>query len=288
MGPEVTGELAKLQSSTPADPGEAVRRIIREELGADPDELFQDFDDQAAASASIGQVHFATMHDGTRVAVKVQHPGIAGKIRSDLEIMKSLAELAERYSENASRYRPVDTMEEFSRTLIAELDFSQERRNLERFSCNFEKEKDVIIPVPYSDLSSTRVLTMDRLDGISLQKSDRLIAAGHDLDQLARRGADIFLEMIFRDRFYHADPHPGNLFAVGKSSIGILDGGMVGRIDDQLAEQFEDLLMAAVGRDTLGMCDSIAELGSIPADLDQDDLRREVGEFFRPVRDHES
>ena len=280
VGPEFTTELAKLQADTPADPADQVCQMIESELGAAPDELFLEFHTEAMASASIGQVHAAKLQDGTDVVVKVQHANIEDKIRSDLDIMRQLAELAEHYSEQARQYRPVDTMEEFSQTLLNELDFTRERRNLERFTTNFEKEPDVVIPEPYGQLSSTRVLTMDRLDGTSLANADKLRASGHDLDQIARRGADIFLEMIFRDGFYHADPHPGNLFVVGDSSIGLLDCGMVGRIDDRLREQFEDLLMAAVDKDTVGLTDSICQLGSVPRELDTDQLRSDVGDFL--------
>ncbi len=280
VGPEITAELSKLQSGTPADPPEVVREIIKTELGATPEELFLEFNDQAAASASIGQVHFATLKDGTRVVVKVQHRGIESKIRSDLEIMKGLAALTEKHSVQARQYRPIDTLSEFSRTLLSELNFTRERQNLERFASNFEKEEDVFIPNPYADLSTRLILTMDFLDGISLSKSDKLVAKGYNLGHLAKRGADIFLEMIFRDEFYHADPHPGNIFALENSSIGLLDFGMVGRIDEKLREQFENLLMAAAENDTLALCDSICQLGTVPRDLDTDEFRIELGEFL--------
>lgn len=280
VGPEITAELVKLQSETPADPPEAIRETIETELGDTPEKLFLEFDDQAAASASIGQVHFARLKDGTRVVVKVQHRGIEDKIRSDLEIMQGLAALAEKHSEQACLYRPVDMMAEFSRTLLSELNFTRERRNLERFIKNFEKKADIFIPKPYVNLSSNIVLTMDYLDGINLSNSQKLLAKGYDLGHLAKRGAEIFLEMIFHDGFYHADPHPGNIFAMENSSIGLLDFGMVGRIDEKLREQFENLLMAVADNDTLALCDSICEIGSVPRDLDANDLRSEVGEFL--------
>ncbi len=280
VGPEITDELAKLQSGTPADDPEVVRQIIKTELGAAPEDLFLNFDDRAAASASIGQVHFATLKDGTLVVVKVQHPGIEGKIRSDLEILKGLAALAEQHSEQARQYRPSDTINEFSRTLLLELDFSRERKSLETFTRNFANDPKVLIPKPYGDLSTVRVLTMDRLDGVSLSKTDQLIAEGQDLGDLALRGANIFLEMIFRDGLYHADPHPGNIFALQDSSIGLLDFGMVGRIDDQLRERFEDLLMALADQNSRSVCDSIRELGEVPRELNPDDLRREIEDFL--------
>lgn len=280
VGPEITDELAKLQAGTPADPPAVVREIVLAELGGTPEELFLEFDDQAAASASIGQVHFARRMDGTPVVVKVQHPGIEETVRSDLDILKRLASLAEQHSEQARQYRPIDTIEQFSRTLIAELDFSRERNSLERFSENFSDDSQVVIPQPYSELSSARVLTMDRLDGISLADREQLIESGHDLNDLAMRGANVFLEMIFRDGLYHADPHPGNIFALHNSALGLLDFGMVGRIDDQLRERFEDLLLAFAERDTRSVCDLIRELGEVPRELNPENLQREVEDFL--------
>ena len=279
VGPEVMQELAMLQSGTPADSEEVVRGIIEDELGASVEELFAEFNGVAAASASIGQVHFATLHDGTQVVVKVQHADIEKTIRSDLDIMHAIAQLAETYSEDARRFKPVDTLEEFSRALLTELDFTQERRSLDRFADNFAGDDNVFIPAAYADQSSRRVLTMGKLDGISLSNAEKLTEQGYDLSLLAERGANIFLEMIFRDGFYHADPHPGNIFALPGSTIGLLDFGMVGRIDEKLREQFEDLMIAASDQDSLGLCDSICALGSAPKDLDTDQLRVEMGEY---------
>lgn len=279
-GPEITDELAKLQSSTPADPPETIRKIVETELGATPEELFLEFNDQAAASASIGQVHFAKLQDGTPVVVKIQHPGIEGKIRSDLEILKGLAELAEQYSDQAKQFRPKDTINEFARTLLAELDFSRERNSLEKFAQNFDDDHKVVIPKPYPTYSTSRVLTMDRLDGLSLAHAKQLGEQGHDLGDIAVRGANIFLEMIFRDGLYHADPHPGNIFVLGDSAIGLLDFGMVGRIDDQLREKFEDLMLSLSDKDSQGICDTICELGAVPRELNRDDLRREIEDFL--------
>ena len=253
--------------------------MIESELGNPIEELFAEFDEVAAASASIGQVHFATLHDGTKVVVKVQHSDIEKKIRSDLDIMHAVAQLAENYSEDAARFKPVDTLEEFSRTLLAELDFTQERRSLDRFTENFSQDPEVTIPRAYGEFSSRRVLTMDRLDGINLSKTEQLREQGYDLSLLAERGANVFLNMIFRDGFYHADPHPGNILALPESHIGLLDFGMVGRIDDKLREQFEDLLIAASDQDSLALCDSICQLGSAPKDLDTDQLRVEMSEY---------
>ena len=172
VGPEITEELTKLQANAPADSPQTIRQMIESELGGTPDELFLEFDDEPAASASIGQVHFATMKDGTPVVVKIQHSGIEGKIHSDMEILRVLAELAERYSSHARQLRPVDTLAELTRTLFAELDFTRESRNLERFEHNFAQDQRVCFPKPYPALSSDRVLTMDRLVGVGVGHRD--------------------------------------------------------------------------------------------------------------------
>jgi ubiquinone biosynthesis protein len=280
VGSEITSELVQLQSGTPPDPPEIVRETFKTEFNNEPEILFSTFEDRAAASASIGQIHFATLKDGTRVVVKVQHKGIEAKIRSDLDIMKGIGALAEDHWEQARQYRVNDTLAEFSRILLAELDFTREKQNLERFRRNFKQQKDVFIPKPYGNLSTRCILTMDRLDGVSLSQIEELKARGYDLSHLAQRGANIFLEMIFQDGFYHADPHPGNIFALENSSIGLLDCGMVGRIDEKLSEQFENLLIAVAENDTQALCDSICELGAVPRELDTDELRYELGEFL--------
>ncbi len=279
VGPEWTEELSKLQSQTPADSPEVVRQTIVSEFGVQPELLFAEFDDVAFASASIGQVHKARLHDGMEVVVKVQHQGIEGRIRSDLEILKQLAKLAQSYSPVMAQYRPVATMEEFARTLLAELDYTKERSNLERFTKNFSSSKDVCIPKAYPEQSSHRVLTMDRLRGISIKDHEAINQAGLDSSDIAQRGATMFLDMIFRDGFYHADPHPGNLLVVSDGKIGLLDFGMVGRIDQGLREQFENLLIAAVSQDSRRLSDLVIRMGTPPRELDEDELRSDIDEF---------
>jgi ubiquinone biosynthesis protein len=280
VGPELAAELANLQSDTPADSPESVVETIKSEFGKHPDELFREFDSGALASASIGQVHRAVLEDGTRVVVKVQHAGIEEKVQNDLEILVQLAELAETHSRELAQYRPVATATEFQRTLLDELDFTREQRNLSRFAQNFRSEPGVCFPAPHPDRCTTRVLTMDALFGISVSKRDQLLESGFDLSDIARRGANMFLEMVFRDGFYHADPHPGNLMVLQDAVVGVLDCGMVGRVDEHLREQIEDLLMAAVDRDADQLLDTVVQLGEVPADFDRGRLKGELVEFI--------
>ncbi len=279
VGPEMAAELSNLQSGAPADRPEEVVKTIGLEFGKSPDQLFASFEAEAFASASIGQVHHAQLHDGTRVVVKVQHAGIEQQIANDLEILLEIAKLAEAYSPELAQYRPVDTTREFKRTLINELDFTREQNNIIRFAENFAEDPQVCFPAVHTQTCSRRVLTMDLLEGISLSKREKLVEAGFDLNDIARRGANMFLQMVFRDGFYHADPHPGNLMVLQDQEIGVLDCGMVGIVDEELREQVEDLLMAAVDRDTNRLLNAVVELGEVPPDFDRAQLQSDLLEF---------
>ena len=280
VGSELAEQLQLLQASTPADSPETVRDRIEAELGAEPESLFGQFDTQAFASASIGQVHAARLKDGSEVVVKVQHADIEDRIRNDLEILQSLAELAERHSPELRQYRPVDTTAEFARTLLAELDYLREQRNQLTFTRNFSSQEDVRIPGVYPELSSRRVLTMDRLEGIGVADREALQQSNYDLSEIAERGANLFLNMIFRDGFYHADPHPGNLMVLPGGVIGLLDCGMVGRIDQNLREQIEDMLISVVQQDGAALCDQIVRLGQVPADFDDARMQADIEDFL--------
>jgi ubiquinone biosynthesis protein len=279
VGPELARELSELQSGTPADTPAAVVQTITEEFGRHPDALFSSFDTRAFASASIGQVHWAKLLDGTKVVVKVQHQGIEDRVRADMEILVELAKMAETYSPELAQYNPVTMAKEFRDTLLDELDFTREQRNLLRFSENFSDDTGIRFPRPHLERSTKRVLTMDALNVIKLADRAQLEAAGYDLVGLARRGADMFLKMVFRDGFYHADPHPGNMMVLTDQVIGVLDCGMVGRVDEELREQIEDLLVAAIDKDADRLLDTLTVLGELPPDFERSRLRSDVIEF---------
>ncbi len=279
VGPEIADELKQLQSSTPPDSPEEVRATIEDQFSTSPEELYAAFKYEALASASIGQVHEATLHDGREVIVKVQHAGIEQTIQRDLDILAGLAELAERHSSQLRAFSPVSTSVEFRRTLLRELDFTREKRNLQQFARNFDGNPTVHFPTVSDDLSTLRVLTMERLNGIPVSDRDQLVASGEDLSQVAECGARMYLDMVFRDGFYHADPHPGNLLLLPDGVVGVLDCGMVGRIDEQLREDFEGMLLAAVAKDAEDLTDYVIRLGSVPNDFDHDALRSEIGDF---------
>ena len=278
--PELAAELEKLQSHTPADPPEVARAIVERELGCPVGELFAQFEDRPLASASIGQVHAARLESGEEVVVKVQHTDIEDRVVQDLEILDALAGLAEHHDKDLRNFQPRATVAEFRRVLLRELDFGRELRNLELFAANFKNDDTIHIPAAYRDSSSRRVLTMERIDGTPLSRIEDLRARGFDSSAFARRGASAYLEMIFRDGIYHADPHPGNILVLPGGVIGLLDFGMVGRVDEVLRQDLESMLLAVFSGETEELTHSVMRLGSTPPELDRDALRSDLGEYL--------
>ena len=277
VGTGVAKELQKLQDNVPIDAPEVVREIVSNELGQSIEELFLEFDDTPIASASIGQVHAAKLHDGNRVVIKVQHEGIQESIRKDLDVLTSLAQILKRLPEFAL-YHPVETVAEFQRSIRRELDFGREERNLSQFHARFKDYPHVKIPRPIVEFSTPRVLTMERLEGVKLSHIDGDLS--FDREELARVGVDLFLEMIFTDGLFHADPHPGNVLVLPGNEIGLLDFGMTGRVDERLREDIEDLLMAIVSQDAVQLTSLIMRIGRTPAELDRSALQNDLSDFI--------
>lgn len=223
--------LAELQEHAQAQPLERVRAVVETELGAPVAQLFASFDPVPIGVASIAQVHAATLIDGTPVAVKVQHDGIDHAVHADLDIISALAGVLEDRVPAAAPFRPRDLAAQFRRRTLAELDFRREAANARRFAEAFHDEPDVHFPAIIGDRSGGRVLTLELLEGHSL--GDAQAAADGTLDgpAFARRTAELWLTMIFRDGFVHADPHPGNIFVLPGDRVGVIDCGMVLRVE---------------------------------------------------------
>src|SRR5262245_49967945 len=278
VGMPLAQELQKLQTSVACDPPEVVRETIESELGKPLDALFADFDVTPLASASIGQAHRARLACGDDVVVKVQHAGIRRRMEIDLDILGGLAQLAEKLPELQS-YRPQATVAEFRRIVRREFDFEREARNLQQFERNFAGSQYVRIPRLYPKLSTGRVLTMEWLDGAKL--NDPLVRQmpSADLHLITRHGAEMYLEMIFHHGFYHGDPHPGNLIVLPGCAIGLVDFGMVARLDEGLREDIEDMLIAIVSQDSQQLTSMVMRLGSVPPGLDEPSLSVDLAEF---------
>ena len=175
--------------------------------------------------------------------------------------------------------RPAATVAEMARTLRRELDFGREEGNLTQFVAKFVHDPTVKIPSPFTDYCTSKVLTMEWVQGVKMKNTDQLIAAGFDLDKVARRGAELYLKMIFNHGFYHADPHPGNIVLLPGNVIGLLDFGMVGRLEERLREDIEEMLLAIVNRDVLLLTSIIKRIGSVPSDLDEGALGHDIADF---------
>jgi len=280
IGPAMAEELTKLQANVPPDDEKTVRQTVENELGKPLETLFAEFNLKAMGSASIGQVHRAKLHSGETVVVKAQHAGIESKIIHDLEILKALAEMAERYDPDLRLYQPRATVADFSRNLLRELDFRRELRSLNQFRQNFIDADWIHIPKPFPEVSSQRVLTMEMLDGFSIAKTDRLAEENIDTQEFVQRGANMYLEMVFRDRFFHADPHPGNIWVVDDGKLGLLDCGMTGRLESEMREELEGMLLSAVDNDPDRLSDHVLRIASVPQSVDRKALRRDIDDFL--------
>jgi ubiquinone biosynthesis protein len=283
-------ELAKLQDKVPAFPFSEVTRIICQETGRPADALFEKLDPEPLASASIGQVHRARLKDGENVAVKVQRPGIRKLVEVDLEIMLHLATLAERHIEELAHHRPVKIVDEFARSIEKEMDYTLEATSMERVARSFLLDETIYIPKVYREATTERVLTTEFVDGIKVSLLDRLDEHGYDRHLITRRGADILLTQIFEHGFFHADPHPGNLFVLPNNMICLLDFGMMGTVDRNTREAFVELVDAVVRRDEPRTTQVMLKLTLWDEEPDLRLLGKDVADFmgehlYKPLRD---
>ncbi|MBI4188445.1 MAG: AarF/ABC1/UbiB kinase family protein [Chloroflexi bacterium] len=224
--PEIIVELKKLQASVHFVPIDTIKSIIETELGKPISELFESFDETPLAAASLAQVHRAVFQ-GNQVVLKVQRPDIVEITEMDVDIMRRVARLAERYSPMVYLINPVGLVEEFAQQINRELDFRMEANNIRRFAQNFANDDTIHIPEVFPEVCTRCVLTMEYLDGINISETQRLIDEGYDLQLIARRGAILAFKATFQHGFFHADPHPGNIFVLPGNIIGLVDFGMM-------------------------------------------------------------
>ncbi len=243
-------ELAKLQDQVAPFPFEEVRQTIEKELGKPLDQLFQYFSPEPVASASLSQVHRATTLAGDDVAVKVQRPQVKQIMEKDLSILRDLAVLLDRYIPEVRQFSPVAIVDEVAKSAKQEVDFLYEARNLEIFAQNFADDDRIFLPRIFWDHTSLRVLTLSFIDGIKISDVTRLREAGVDLAVVTRAGGQLLAKQIFEFGFFHADPHPGNLFVLRDNRIAPVDFGMMGKLSHGALELVADLLIAATSDDT--------------------------------------
>ncbi|HWC38139.1 MAG TPA: AarF/ABC1/UbiB kinase family protein [Acidimicrobiales bacterium] len=276
LPPDYQSELAKLQDDDPPVPQDQIEDIVGSELKTAADKVFATFDPVPLASASIGQAHAATLHDGTDVVVKVRRPGVVEQVEEDLEIIHNLAVRLSQRWEEAARWDVVGLSEELGRSLRAELDYLQEAANAERFAANFANEPGVEIPRVFRDLSTSRVITLERLRGMKVTDLAALDAAGIDRPTLAQQATRRVAKEVFEDGFFHGDPHPGNFFVQASGRVGMIDFGRMGTVDDRLRSQLRKLLMALMGNDPDRLVSAFLALGTSTGPIDRDQLRGDL------------
>jgi|LDZT01.1.fsa_nt_gi ubiquinone biosynthesis protein len=273
-------ELEKLQDNVPPFPGAQAQHAIESQFGKDIDQLFSFFDITPIASASIAQVHRATTKQQTEVIVKIRRPNIQQIIDTDLQILSELARLIERNVPESHLFSPGRIVTEFSRTIRNELNLYREAQNIERFRKNFAEENTVYIPNVYWELTTEQILTMDYIQGIKISDTTALDAAGLDRKTIAINGAQLILKQIFEHGFFHADPHPGNIFVLPGNVIAPLDFGMVGNLDEVEMETVSVLLTAFIKKDVKRIIDALINFGVLDQTKDVRELKLDLTEFI--------
>ncbi len=279
---EFVDELSKLQQHVPPFGFAEVRRTVEEELGCPLEEAYASFEHKSIAAASIGQVHRARLHSGEDVVVKVRRPHIQQQIEVDLEILMHLATLLEKHVEGWRVHRPSRIVEEFSRVIEREIDYRTEASHIDRFANQFADDETIYVPKLYREFTRRRVLTLEYVAVIPVTDAAAVRARGLDPKELARRGTQITLKQLFVHGFFHADPHPGNVFALPGNVVCLLDFGMMGRLDRKGREYFAGLIYAIARRDPTAATSALLKL-TVHEDELELDLRRleaDVAEFI--------
>lgn len=280
VGPELAVELKRLHSDVPAIDSATIRRRLQEELGSRFELEIVEFDDTPIATASIGQVHRGQLADGTEVVIKVQRPGIEQIMLCDLDVLSGLAQLAERV-EGLAAFSPEAMVRQLTPVLRRELDFGREKQNLQLFSVLLRDTPGITIPTPIESLCTRQVLVMTRIPGEDLSRCNVCEKFTPEVrHQMAKTITEVYMQMLFTHGLFHADPHPGNLIAADDGAIGILDFGMVGRIDTRLREQIEEMLIAVSMSDSARMTQLIRRAGEVPMKLDEAALSIDVSEYI--------
>lgn len=275
----IISELEKLQDDVPGFSFSEVRTLLKEELGADLEELFQQFDPEPLAAASIGQVHRAQLKTGQQVAVKIQRPGIIAIIETDLEILRKLASLAERRFSWAEMYQLADMIDELAKSLRTELDYIIEARHAEKFLKHYQANPSIYIPPVYWECSSQKVLTAAYVEGIKINEQDQLEQQGYNRSRIAEHFAKEIFQQIFMAGFFHGDPHPGNVLVLPGETIAFLDFGMVGRLNPEKKYHLASLVIGLMRQNSEELAKTIFRMGIVPDEVNRTQLRDDIDQL---------
>ncbi len=285
LPPDLVEELVLLQDQVPAFPYPQVQEIVTRVYADREGGVFANFEPVAIASASVAQVHFATLHDGREVAVKVLRPGIAKVIEGDVALLQVAAGLIERMWADGKRLRPREVVEEFRKHLDEELDLMREAANASQLRRNFPEARLLSVPEVYWDYCTTEVMVMQRMSGTPINQIDRLREQGIDLKRLATAGVDIFFTQVFRDGFFHADMHPGNILVSPDGSYVALDFGIMGTLTNIDKDYLVRNFVAFFRRDYRRVAQAHVDAGWVPPDTRVDEFESAIRAVCEPIFD---
>jgi len=284
---DIADELAKLQDAVPPFPAEQAIEILNEAYERNVDDVFDRFDVEPLAAASIAQVHTAKLHNGGEVIVKVLRPGVKEQIERDLEVLRMLAGLADRYWEHGKRLRPLEVVNEYEHTILDELDLMREAANSAQLKRNFEGSDMLYVPDVYWDYCRPEVLVQERIYGTPVSDMDALRAAGTNIQVLAENGVEIFFTQVFRHNFFHADMHPGNIFVITtdpeRPRYAAVDFGIVGTLNPEDQRYLAENFLAFFDRDYHRIARLHLDSGWVPAGTRIDQLETAVRTVCEPI-----
>tara|TARA_Y100001936_G_scaffold243230_1_gene281764 strand:- start:13903 stop:15417 length:1515 start_codon:yes stop_codon:yes gene_type:complete len=282
---DISDELAKLQDQVPPFSSSIVLATLEEIYGKSINEVFLEFDHKPIASASVAQVHFAVLHDGTEVAVKILRPGIEHIIAHDVSLMETGAWLAEALWPDGKRLKTQEVVSEFARHLDNELDLLREAANCSQLRRNFLDSPLLFVPEVYWDYCDAGVMVMGRIHGTPISHISRLHENGIDIPRLARTGVEIFFTQVFRDGYFHADMHPGNIFVGNDGQYIAVDFGIMGTLTDEDRNYLAQNFLAFFGRDYRRVAEAHVEAGWAPKDTRVDDFENAIRAVCEPIFD---
>ncbi len=287
LSEDIADELAKLQDQVPPFEGAVAQEIVEKAFKKPVSEVFKEFSVEPLASASIAQVHCATLHDGTEVVVKVLRPGVEKRVRRDLELMHALASIAHRYWEDGRRLRPKDVVDEYEQVIMDELDLMREAANASQLRKNFENSTDLYVPEVYFELCHRNVMVQERIRGIPVNDMKALREHGVNLKKLSDRGSHIFFTQVFSHNFFHADMHPGNIFVSYENPedpkyIGV-DFGIMGTLALEDQRYLAENLLAFLNADYRRVAELHLESGWVPPDTRVDQFESAIRTVCEPI-----
>jgi ubiquinone biosynthesis protein len=285
LPPDLADELALLQDRVPPFPTEQALEVLEGFYGKPIDEVFRDFERTPVASASVAQVHLARLPDGTEVAVKVLRPGIDRVIEHDLALLEAAAMLLEKIWPEGRRLKPREVVAEFNKYLHDELDLMREAANCSQLRRNFKDSALLIVPEVYWDWCGSRVMVMERMHGVPISQTPALLAQGNDLKALSREGVEIFFTQVFRDGFFHADMHPGNIFVHRDGRYIALDFGIMGTLNEVDKSYLAQNFLAFFQRDYKRVAMAHIEAGWVPAKTRVDEFEAAIRTVCEPIFD---